>query len=143
MNHTTEAIATLDESLARLRHRRHWRTCRVRQRDAQRSMVRTARRSVLPLLRFPFPERRWREHLDATKRIQDQEILITGDDRDAVAGECGRQDDIVVAVATRWGIEYVRCHERERLGEQLKGGPHIDRALPELPLQDFTKLLQQ
>ena len=32
---------------------------------------------------------------------------------------------------------------RERLGEQLKGGPHINRALAELPLQDVTKLIQQ
>jgi hypothetical protein len=61
----------------------------------------------LRVLRFPFPERRWREHVDAQKRIRDQEILITGDDRDALAGQCGRQHDIVVAVATRCGIECV------------------------------------
>ena len=97
----------------------------------------------LPVLRFPFPERRWREHVDAPKRIQDQEILITGDDGGALAGQCGRQHDIVVAVATRWGIECVRRHERERLGEQLKGGPHINSPLAELPLQNLTELVQQ
>src|SRR5580765_4626506 len=58
-------------------------------------------------------------------------------------GQCGRQHHIVVTVATRWGIECVRRHKHERLGEQLKGGPHINRALAELPLQDFTKLVQQ
>ena len=97
----------------------------------------------LPVLRFPLPERRWREREDVPKRIHDQEILITGDDRGALAGQCGRQHDIVVAVATRGGIESVRRHEREGLGEQLKGGPHINRALVELPLQDFTELVQQ
>ena len=92
-------------------------------------------------LRFPFPERRWREHADATKRIQDREILITGDDRGALANQRGRQHDIVVAVATRWGIECVRRHERERVGEQPKGGPRINRARAELSLQDVTKLV--
>lgn len=81
--------------------------------------------------------------MDAPKRMQDQEILISGDDRGALPGHCRRQYDIVIAVATNWGIECVRRHERERLGEQLKGGPHINRALAELPLQDLTKLVQQ
>jgi hypothetical protein len=69
--------------------------------------------------------------------------LITSDDRRALAGQCGRQHDIVVAVATNWRIERVRRDERERLGEQLTRGPHINRALAELPLQDVTKLVQQ
>jgi hypothetical protein len=38
MNHTTETIATLDTSLAPLRHRRHRRTCWVGRREGQRSM---------------------------------------------------------------------------------------------------------
>jgi len=97
----------------------------------------------LTVFGFPFPERRWREHLDAPKWIQDQEILITGDDRRTLAGHRGCQHDIVVAVATRRGIECVRRHERERLGEQVKGGPHINRTLAELPLQDVTELIQQ
>jgi len=98
---------------------------------------------TLAVFRFPFPERRWRQPVDAPKRIQDQEILIAGDDRRALAAQCRRQHDIVVAIATGWGIECDRRHEREGLGEQLKGGPHINRALAELPLQDFTKLVQQ
>lgn len=98
---------------------------------------------VLLVLRFPFPESRWREHVDAPKRIQDQEILVAGDNRGALASHCGRQHDIVVAVPTRWGIEGVRRHERERLGKQLNGGPHINRALAELPFEDFTELVQQ
>jgi hypothetical protein len=41
----------------------------------------------LRMLRFRFPERRWREHVNVPKRIQDQD-LITGDD----AGADGRFD---------------------------------------------------
>jgi hypothetical protein len=80
---------------------------------------------------------------NAPKRIQNQEILITGDDRGALAGLYGRRHDIVGAVATRWGSSGSGVTSRERLGEQLKGGPHINSALAELPLQDFTELVQQ
>ena len=38
MNNSTETITTLDTGLARLRCRRHWRTCRVRRIEGQRSM---------------------------------------------------------------------------------------------------------
>jgi hypothetical protein len=38
VNHTTETIATLDTSLAPLRHRRHWRTCWMGRCEGQRSM---------------------------------------------------------------------------------------------------------
>ena len=60
-------------------------------------------------LRFPLPERRRRQHVDAPKRIQDQEVLIASDDRGALTGQCRRQHDIVVAVATNWGIERVQA----------------------------------
>jgi D-alanyl-D-alanine carboxypeptidase len=81
--------------------------------------------------------------VNAPKRIQDQEILISGNDRGALAGHGGCQHEIVVAVATRRGIEHVRRHERERLGKQLQDGPHINRTLAELPFQDFKELVQQ
>ena len=86
-------------------------------------------------LRFPFPERRWREHSDAPKRIQDQEILIAGDNRGALAGQRGRQHDIVVAVATDWGIECVRRDEGERLREQRRALRTSFSALSELPVR--------
>jgi hypothetical protein len=69
--------------------------------------------------------------------------LITSDDRGALAGQRHRQHDIVVAVATRWWIERVWRDERERLNEQLKGGPHINDALAELPLENFAEFVQQ
>jgi hypothetical protein len=73
------------------------------------------RRLTLLVLRFPFPERRWREHSDTAKGIEDQQILIPRDNRSALASQGRRQHQIVVAVATGWGIECVWRHERERL----------------------------
>ena len=93
--------------------------------------------------RFPFPKRRWREHSDVPKWIQDQEILIASDNRSALASLRCRQYHIVVAVATGWGIECVRRYEGERLRKQSEGAPHINSALPELPVEDLAKLVQQ
>ena len=53
--------------------------------------------------RLPLPESGRRQYADGVKRIQHQQILIAGDDRGALPGQCRRQDDIVVAVATGWG----------------------------------------
>ena len=102
-------------------------------------------RSLLPLvvLRFPFPERRWRQHSDGLKGIQDQQILIAGDNRGALSGERSRQHDIVIMVATSRRLEYVGRHEGDRLLEQPKGRSNIHGALTKFSSQDIAKLVEQ
>ena len=95
------------------------------------------------VLRLPLPERRWREHSDVPKGIEDQEILIASDNRSALASQGGRQHHIVVAIATGWGIECVWRHDGEGLREQPKGAPHINIALAELSTEDVAKVVQQ
>ena len=55
----------------------------------------------LVVRRFPFPERRRRQHSDGLRGIQDQQILIAGDNRGALAGARSREHDIIIiTVAT-------------------------------------------
>lgn len=92
---------------------------------------------------FPFPERRRREHSNALKGIQDQQILIARDDRGTPACQRGRQYDIIVAVATSRGFEDAWLYKDERLRKEVRGIPHINRALAEFAIQDITKFIQQ
>ena len=100
-------------------------------------MQKHADRPGLPVVarRLPLPESGRRKYADGVKRIQNQQILIAGEDRVARPGQCRRQDGIVVAVATGRRIEGAWRNERERPGKQLKSAPHIDGPLPELPLE--------
>lgn len=104
---------------------------------------RTAIALSLVVLGFPFPERRRREHSDPTKRIQDQQILIAGNDRGALAGQRRRQHHIVIAVATNRWLECVRFHEREGLRKQPKSVPRIDVAVAELSREDVAQLVEE
>jgi hypothetical protein len=94
-------------------------------------------------LRFPFPECCRREYTDATKGIQDQQILITTHDGGALACQRRRQHDIIVAVTTHRGLERIGYDQGERLSEQSNGGPHVDRALVEFAGQHVAQLIQQ
>jgi hypothetical protein len=69
--------------------------------------------------------------------------LIARDNRSALASHGGGQHDIVVAVATGWGIECVWRYKGESLRKQPESAPHINWALAELPVEDFAKLVQQ
>ena len=48
------------------------------------------------------------------KGIQDQQVLITGDNGRALAGECRRHYNIVVAVTTNGGLERIGRDQDER-----------------------------
>ena len=76
------------------------------------------------------------------KRIENQQILDAGNDRDTLSGERSRQHDIVVTVATNW-FDHGRDYQRERLLEQPNGSPHIDGALTKLSREDIAKFVQQ
>ena len=95
------------------------------------------------MLGFPFPEGRWSHNADAVKRIEHLQILISSDDRHAFAGHCGRQDDIVIAVAAHRWVKDLWRDEREGLGKEINGRARVHLSLPKLTDEDVAKLVQQ
>jgi hypothetical protein len=77
------------------------------------------------------------------KGIQDQQILITGEDGCALTGARGCQHDVVIAVATNRGLQYVGYDNRERLFEQPNSRSNVLTALMEFFTQDTAKLVEQ
>jgi len=77
------------------------------------------------------------------KGIEDQQILIAGNNRGTLAGARRRQHNVVINVATNRRFKRGGCDERERFLEQANGRSHIRSTLSKLSSQHISELVQQ
>jgi hypothetical protein len=77
------------------------------------------------------------------KGIQDQQILIAGDNHGTLAGARRRQNNVVISVATSRRFKWDGRYDRERFLEQPDGRSHIRSALTKFSSQDVAKLVQE